>query len=764
MGMWLTCGHAASQPVSSPVEERAFSLLPGTDGRSRRHAGRPGILSVLALVVLAALRSALPIHAQHPAELVGRVLDPSSGAPVEAARLELVEAGRVALSDAAGRFRFRGLEPGRYTLRVTRLGYHDRSISVELRNGRTTRLDVELSVRAHELEELRVAAEATPAGGVRIERSAIERSGARTAGDVIRAVPGAVVRATSPGGPQTVSIRGSGEDAVLVLVDGVPLNDPVTGEADLSTVPAGAIESVTVLPGAQSARYGPRAEAGVILIETRAGVVERGLSGGLGSLGARGAGVEWGGRSPVSWGAGASWSALDGRFSFELPPEAGGGSGERENADVSTLGVWAGATHEVAGGTLTVRTGFESMDRGLPGRGYAPSRHARQRLDRARASAAWRRVNATSSFSLSLAGVDHRLRFRDPRPPLGLPFDDRAEVRSYELRSEVERRPTAPTSPGYGAGFEARWQRITADGLAADAPDGRLDAGLFAHASAGREVAGVPVALGAQLRLDRDPADGGWTPTHSVTLSVPGDRVAVRLAHRNSYSPPTLGDQYFREAIGVAPNPDLRAERVPSELEVGIDLRGDVVGATFFVGAAAFRGDVRDMILWAPDFRFVWSPRNFDVRRRGAEARAEVEAFAGRLRLTASHSYARVTYDDAGVGEDVQVIYRPRHTTSLAAAWQDARWRLGLEARRVGARNTAPATVNVLPAYWTTGGAVSRTWRAGSWDVHTTLRAERLFDEKSTLIFGFPEPGRVVRLDLRLTPDAGNAPFERRSR
>src|SRR5690606_40164290 len=92
--------------------------------------------------------------------------------------------------------------------------------------------------------------------------SAIERSGARTAGDVIRAVPGAVVRATSPGGPQTVSIRGSGEDAVLVLVDGVPLNDPVTGEADLSTVPAGAIESVAVLPGAQSARYGARAEAG----------------------------------------------------------------------------------------------------------------------------------------------------------------------------------------------------------------------------------------------------------------------------------------------------------------------------------------------------------------------------------------------------------------------------------------------------------------------------------------------------------------------
>jgi hypothetical protein len=33
---------------------------------------------------------------------------------------------------------------------------------------------------------------------------------------------------------------------------------------------------------------------------------------------------------------------------------------------------------------------------------------------------------------------------------------------------------------------------------------------------------------------------------------------------------------------------------------------------------------MEDMIVWTPDFRFVWSPRNVDVRRRGAEVRARL--------------------------------------------------------------------------------------------------------------------------------------------
>ena len=56
---------------------------------------------------------------------------------------------------------------------------------------------------------------------------------------------------------------------MLVLVDGVPINSQITGEADLSRVSLEAVERVVVRTGAQSARYGGRALAGVVEITTR---------------------------------------------------------------------------------------------------------------------------------------------------------------------------------------------------------------------------------------------------------------------------------------------------------------------------------------------------------------------------------------------------------------------------------------------------------------------------------------------------------------
>ena len=100
---------------------------------------------------------------------------------------------------------------------------------VEVKNGVVARVALELTPVA--LEVVGITATVASAGGIVLLREAIVGSGARTAGDALRAVPGIVVQEQTRGGPQRVSVRGSNPDAVLVLLDGVPLNDPVTGEA-----------------------------------------------------------------------------------------------------------------------------------------------------------------------------------------------------------------------------------------------------------------------------------------------------------------------------------------------------------------------------------------------------------------------------------------------------------------------------------------------------------------------------------------------------
>ncbi|MCZ8183602.1 MAG: TonB-dependent receptor [Beijerinckiaceae bacterium] len=92
--------------------------------------------------------------------------------------------------------------------------------------------------------------------------------------DALRFVPGLDITETGgPGGTTAVRIRGTNAGQLLVLVDGVRINDAssANGEADFSGIPGGLVERIEVLRGPQSALYGADAMGGVINIITRRG-------------------------------------------------------------------------------------------------------------------------------------------------------------------------------------------------------------------------------------------------------------------------------------------------------------------------------------------------------------------------------------------------------------------------------------------------------------------------------------------------------------
>jgi vitamin B12 transporter len=714
--------------------------------------------------MIASLLLAAPASAQRPGELAGRVVEAGTAAPVEAAAVEVPELGVRAWTDGTGRFRFRGVEPGTYRIRVSRAGYAARQVALEVRNGEEAWLEVQLAAAAVALEAVRVTADAAPAeGGTRVSREEIEAGGARTAAEVLERVPGVVVRSTGASGAQTVSIRGSAADAVLVLVDGVPLNDPVSGEADVGAVPAQSIDRVTVLPGARSARYGPRAAAGVVLIETRAAEVRRVAELSVGTLEERAGRGEWGiGRSGLVLQAGGEARRIEGRF--DHPRSADDPTiVRRENADLEEWSGFAALAGRAAGGELRVRGGWDALERGLPGLDHTPSPAARQELERGRGSLSWRRASDRGSVSALVSGAAQRVRYADPLPPFGLAYDDTTRVRQVSLRVEMDRiAPGAedPGSPyslfpipyslsrwlrGWGGGFEASAQRVDAGALAETAPRRRTDVGAFAHASG--EAGGITLA--AEGRVDRDGVTEGVYASRALTAGARLGIVRIHLANRSSYSPPSLGDQFFRAGVGVEPNPDLRPERVPNEWEVGASASTLVGGAEVSAHAAAYAGDVKGMILWLPDFRFRWRPRNVDALRRGIDARAEARLPRTGLRLSGAWSMARVTYDEPGV-RGIQLGYRPRHTGSVGVEWRRGGWRVDAFARYTGLRYPAAAEVNALPGFWSTALRAGRDWRVGRWTMTTAVDVDRALDEKDSLIEGFPEPGRRVRLDVRV--------------
>ncbi|HKK08312.1 MAG TPA: TonB-dependent receptor plug domain-containing protein, partial [Gemmatimonadota bacterium] len=100
-------------------------------------------------------------------------------------------------------------------------------------------------------------------------RDAIEATPARTVAGLLRWAAGVDVRPRSPA-QADLSLRGSSFEQVLVLVDGVPVNDPQTGHFDLDVaVPLASVERIEILRGPASATFGADAVGGVVNIVTR---------------------------------------------------------------------------------------------------------------------------------------------------------------------------------------------------------------------------------------------------------------------------------------------------------------------------------------------------------------------------------------------------------------------------------------------------------------------------------------------------------------
>lgn len=111
----------------------------------------------------------------------------------------------------------------------------------------------------------------TPGARV-IDRATIEQRGAVFAADILNDVPGlSVVRSGAYGGVAQVRMRGATPGKTLVLVDGVPVNDPaeVNGAFDFSGFALSNIERIEVLSGPQSSLWGSDAIGGVIAFTTR---------------------------------------------------------------------------------------------------------------------------------------------------------------------------------------------------------------------------------------------------------------------------------------------------------------------------------------------------------------------------------------------------------------------------------------------------------------------------------------------------------------
>ena len=704
-------------------------------------------------VVLWSIPGVLP--AQVTTVLRGQVVDSATDLAIAGAVVDT--RGTTVTTDVAGRFTVRGLEPGRHELRVTAIGYRPVTLPLSLSNGVVKQVRILLVAAPLALDELVVRGRTRTLvpGGRILDRATVDSSSARDLGELLRNEPGLmVIRTGGAGSASTVSIRGSNPDQVLVLLDGTPINDPTSGVADLSSIALGAVERVIVIPGAAAARYGPGALAGVIAVESRRPTATerraRVEAGSFGELGA--AATVTGGGTAGEWAlsglAAGELRRTTGDFRYAVPVERGGGRAHRQNADARTASLFATGTLGRGVTTLRARVEWFDADRGMPGPVTQPSLTGRQ--DQNRLGGVIGAATDLGGWKLDAEATSRRqrARYRDPSPPSRPPFDDSTTVTERVARA---RATGSLAGLAAAAGGEYRRQEYRATSLDVDAPRAASYGGGWAtlrlHTA---PAAGHTVELFGALRADAGSRIGGAELSPMLGAEWRFGRLAVGARWGQAFSPPTLSDQFFQEGVSVKPNPDLGPERVRNEwvLSLGIsalrlgplDLSADLAG---------YRSNIDGMILWLPDFRFVWSPRNFDVDRRGLDIGLQTTLRPSGATLHAGYNLTEVEY--AGPVLAGQVAYRPRHSATLGLDVPYGRWRGGIEARHTGERRTVPGSaLNTLPGYWLVDLQASVVVSLGEWSGEAFLRVENLLDEDASLLGDYPLPSRALRAGWRL--------------
>ena len=563
-----------------------------------------------------------------------------------------------------------------------------------------------------------------------IDRQQIDQRQAVYAADILDTEPGlALTRDGAFGGVTSLRMRGASSDKTLVLIDGVPQNDPSdpNGAYDFANLDLSNIERIEILQGPQSSLWGSDAIGGVVSLTTRElngwqGASEGGTlnsfdgSAAVGQktdtyafgaqlFGDRSDGVAKadgiGPRDPYwSWSAGAygrltptDWITLDAHLRYEQSYAAVDGYDAATfvfgyTPQYATTKGWTGDVRAVAqaplGFTDTVSVGLYQQDRSDI---YIGS--------------------AANSSAYTAMTEDYR--FTAER---GAPSDKVGLIVGAErLSTDASLSTGAHEDLGTTSGFAVvRYKPIDTVTLTAagryDAPDTYQSQATGHFSAVWRLPAGFSV-------------EGAWG---------------------QGFKTPTISEIACDFCFPTGPSIGLKPEHA-----VGWDaaLAWTSPDQRLRAKITAYRLAVRDQIEFSPSFPFRYV--NLDsTRTDGAEAEVDLRLTQS---LTAHAEYAYTNATDLEAG--TQMLRVPRNAGSVSLDWTHHRWQADFTLRSEGKdADEDPSTFLPATRPGFTLATVSGSY-ALSPNLQLTARVEDIADTHYQEVLGYGEPKRMLWFGIR---------------
>jgi vitamin B12 transporter len=524
-----------------------------------------------------------------------------------------------------------------------------------------------------------------PAGVSVIDRQTIEQRGYNTLAEALSAVPGIrVSQSGGAGGVASVFVRGTNSDQVLVLIDGMPINDPADPGAQFNfgVDTLGDVERIEIIRGPMAALYGSGAIGGVINLIMRTGH-EQGfhftgdLAGGYpeqvrGIL--NGSGIE---------------GPLDYSLTFESQSQQGFDSTPQR------MSIFTGVPQGFRDRLLTINLGYTPVDgtrvslllRGRSAK-FGFNNLGDPTFDDANATGTddtllgrvgitSKLFNGTFETGVFVGRLKDDRQFRQLLNPLD-PNQAAEDNRFHGYRTDIQWNNTVhlndlftssvltATDLTFGYEYIGDTANVKANSISGGFPFAQ---NANASMTTNSGYAGVQttlwqrVTLTGQVRQDVVLNDSPSTWRLGAVLDVPEMLTHFKAAYGTAFRAPTLFDRFGFDSTGFRGNPNLQPETAQGweagfTTDLPVFARAD--GLSF--GATYFNEQIQNLIV--EQFVPIETQVNIgSAHIQGVETSLTVRLFQW---MTLDATYTFTDAQDADSGE--RLLRRPQNTASLNAA------------------------------------------------------------------------------------------------
>jgi len=471
----------------------------------------------------------------------------------------------------------------------------------------------------------------------------IEDTPARSLGEMLANEPGLDWRTYGNygGASEAIHIRGMGADGTQVFLNGININSPSLGTADLSQLPMGSIDRVEVVKGPGSLLYGSGAMAGTVNILTKSPQHDKTdfkVKSGFGTEGAMELAAEQG------------MYVADG-LGYYLTASRKETDGFRDNSDLrhndasiklvhdknklltaSLYGAWIDREYGVPGvkppdgtpehfvnGTRMYNADAASLvNKGSDRNFYSTLELKSQPLSWVTLALRgdsvkmenyyYSRNNGPGWFGVPAAGTGNETwvtnevlgleATAEMRLPEGITLLVGSQYRDYNYTNEIG--------------------DLNADGLAVAGSKTEDKHDVFTRGSYGEAQwqANQYLKLLTGLRYEEHSMFGHETLPRFGMVVTPQETTAIKISHGKHFKAPTMNDLYWPDAGGVRGNPNLKPE---TGWHSDLTVEQSFLEKKLTASVTCFKWNIDDKIGWAPNPAFPgpwgdkWTPSNINT-------------------------------------------------------------------------------------------------------------------------------------------------------